>query len=140
MNKPKIKETDSVEFVTDTPSLYDLDYKDTSLSNLSCKDNLSKLSDEYVKRKLIIDNGKGYAVKDILIVEDKTYYLLWLESRLVYDNENYVVNKHDAKLCRMVYVEAKDIKFGWENPQLQSDNFAKVEAKGIKLLNSQFDD
>ena len=50
--KPKIKVTDSVEFITDTPSLYFFDYKDASLSNLSHKDKLTKLSDEYVKEKV----------------------------------------------------------------------------------------
>ena len=115
--KPKIKVTDSVEFITDTPSLYFFDYKDASLSNLSHKDKLTKLSDEYVKEKLLISAGTfGYPVKNVQIVNGKTYYELWIECRI--DEDKYVVHPqhhHISSLRRMVYVEAKDIKFGWHN-------------------------
>ena len=110
--KPKIKETDSIEFITDEPSLFFFDHDN--------KSKFTKLSDEYVKEKLLISAGMfGYPVKDVQIVNGKTYYELWIECRI--DEEKDVVNKHDAVLCRMVYVEAKDIKFGWENRHLQRE-------------------
>jgi|GEM_PF-5460302 len=115
--KPKIKVTDSVVFITDAPSLYFFDYKDASLSNLSRKDKLTKLSDRYVKEKLIIwTRTMGSPVKNIYIANGKTYYELWIECRI--DEDKYVVHpqhQHSSSLRRMVYVEAKDIKFGWHN-------------------------
>lgn len=111
--KPKIKETDSVNFITQEPSLFFFDYDN--------KSKFTKLSDRYVKEKLIISVGMfGYPVQDIQIVNGKTYYELWIECRI--DEDKYVVypqHHHISSLRRMVYVEAKDIKFGWENSHLQ---------------------
>ena len=107
--KPKIKETDSIEFITDEPSLFFFDHDN--------KSKFTKLSDEYVKEKLLISAGMfGYPVKDVQIVNGKTYYELWIECRI--DEDKYVVHPqhhHISSLRRMVYVEAKDIKFGWHN-------------------------
>ena len=108
--KPKIKETDSVEFLTEEPSLFFFDHDN--------KSKFTKLSDRYVKEKLIIfANGTmGFPVRDIYMVNGKTYYEVWVECRI--DEEKYVVSSqhhHGSSLCRMVYVEAKDIKFGWHN-------------------------
>ena len=109
--KPKIKETDSIEFITDEPSLFFFDYDN--------KYKFTKLSDRYVKEKLTCNYSVGmfgYPVKDIQIVNGKTYYELWIECRI--DEDKYVVHPqhhHSSSLRRIVYVEAKDIKFGWHN-------------------------
>ena len=114
MNKPKIKikETDSIKFITDKPSLFFFDHDN--------KSKFTKLSDEYVKEKLLISVGMdsmgAYRVKDVQIVNGKTYYELRIECRM--DEDKYVVypqHHHISSLRRMVYVEAKDIKFGWHN-------------------------